>query len=118
MTGPDTGYALKLVAGRELVLAEHEHRSDANAAVAAVAAARASLAGRGPTMKDVDAAIIVLGYGEETERGAARAAAVAGSGHHPDRIRRVVAGVPADVHEATVDELRERAAAGESLIEF
>lgn len=116
MTGPDTGYALKLVADRDLALAEHEHRSDANAIVAAVAAARASLAGRGPTKSDIDAAIIVLGYDEESEFGVARAAAIAGSGHHPDRIRSVVAGVPADVHEATVDELRERADAGESLI--
>ncbi|MEN8233601.1 MAG: hypothetical protein ABFR89_01595 [Actinomycetota bacterium] len=118
MTGPDTGYALKLVADRVLVLAEHEHRADANVAVAAVASARASLVGRGPAKSDIDAAIIVLGYDAEAEFGPARAAAIAGSAHHPDRIRRLVAGVPADVHEATVDELSERARAGESLIEI
>ena len=52
--GPDAGYALKLVAGRELVLADHEHRADANAAVAAVGAARSSLIGRGPIKEDID----------------------------------------------------------------
>jgi len=117
--GPDAGYALKLVANRDLVLAEHEHRSDADAAVAAVAAAKASLVGRGPTKIDIDAAIIILGYDAPSDFGAARAAAIGGAAHHhPERIRHLVAGIPADVFDATVDELRERAAAGESLVEL
>jgi hypothetical protein len=116
--GPDAGYALKLAADRELLLADHEHRADANAAVGAVAAARASLAGRGPTKGDIDAAIVILGYDTESDFGAVRSAAIAGSAHHPDRIRRLVAGIPADVYDATSGELRERAASGESLIEI
>jgi hypothetical protein len=116
--GPDAGYALKLAAGRELILAEHEHRADANAAVAAVAAARASLAARGPTKVDIDAAIVILGYDTETDFGAIRAAAIAGSVHHPQRIREVVAGIPIDVIEDNADELRRRVAAGESLIQI
>ena len=36
--GPDAGYAIKLAAGRELLLTENEHRADANLALAAVAA--------------------------------------------------------------------------------
>jgi len=116
--GPDAGYALKLVVGRELVLADHEHRADANAAVGAVAAARASLDGRGPTKEDIDAAIIILGYDTESDFGAARAAAIGGSAHHPLRIRGLIAGIPKDVYEATPDELRERVASGESLIEI
>jgi len=116
--GPDAGYALKLVAGRELILADHEHRADANAAVAAVAAARSSLIGRGPTKEDIDAAIVILGYDAESDFGPVRAAAIGGSAHHPLRIRNLIAGIPKDVYDATPDELRERVASGESLIEI
>ena len=118
MPGPDAGYALKLVADRELLLADHEHRADAHAVVAAVAAARASLAGRGPTKGDINAAIVILGYDTESEFGLVRAAAIGGSAHHPNRIRRLIAGIPVDVYEGTADELSERAASGESLIEI
>jgi len=118
MPGPDAGYALKLAAGRDLILAENEHRADANIAVAAVAAARASLARRGPTKIDLDAAIVILGYDTESDFGPVRAAAIAGSAHHPQRIRRLVAGIPVDVIEDNADDLRERVASGESLIEI
>jgi hypothetical protein len=116
--GPDAGYAIKLAAGRELTLADHEHRADADLAVAAVAAARASLASRGPTKIDVDAAIVILGYDTESGFGAVRAAAIAGAAHHPQRIRRLVAGIPMDVIEDSADDLRRRVAGGESLIEL
>lgn len=118
MPGPDAGYAIKLAAGRDLVLAENEHRADAVMAVAAVAAARASLSGRGPTKPDIDAAIVILGYESESDSGPARAATIAGAAHHPQRIRRLVAGVPVDVMEDSAGDLRERAATGESLIEI
>jgi hypothetical protein len=118
MPGPDAGYALKLAASRELLLADHEHREDADAVTAAVAAARASFAGRGPARCDVAVALIILGYDTESEFGAVRSAAIGGSAHHPNRIRRVVAGIPADVYDAAPDELRERVASGESLIEI
>ena len=116
--GPDAGYAIKLAAGRGLILAENEHRADANLAVAAVAAARASLASRGPTKIDLDAAIVILGYDTESDFGAIRAAAIAGAAHHPQRIRRLVAGIPMDVVEDTADDLRRRVDSGESLIEL
>lgn len=116
--GPDAGYAIKLAAGRELILADHERRADANVAVAAVAAARASIAARGPTKVDIDAAIVILGYDTESEFGAARAAVIAGAAHHPQRIRRLVAGIPMDVIEDDAEDLRKRAAGGESLIEI
>jgi hypothetical protein len=116
--GPDAGYAIKLAAGRELNLTDHERRADANVALAAVAAARASLASRGPTKVDVDAAIVILGYDTESELGAVRAAAIAGAAHHPQRIRRIVAGIPIDVIEDSADNLRTRVVAGESLIEI
>ncbi len=116
--GPDAGYAIKLAAGRDLILAENEQRADANLAVAAVAAARASLASRGPTKIDLDAAIVILGYDSESDFGAIRAAAIAGAAHHPQRIRRLVAGIPMDVVEDTADDLRRRVDSGESLIEL
>jgi hypothetical protein len=117
--GPDAGYAMKLVAGRDLVLAEHEHRADAAAAVAGVAAARSSRRRRGPTKGDIDAAIVILGYDGPSDFGAARAAVIGGAAHHhPERIRHVIAGIPADVFDASVDELSERAASGESLVEI
>jgi len=118
MPGPDAGYALRLVAHRELILADHEHRADADAAVAAVAAARSSLVGRGPTKGDVDAAIVILGYDTDSEFGSVRAAAIGGSAHHPLRIRHLIAGIPTDAYDATADELRQRVASGESLIEI
>ncbi len=118
MPGPDAGYAMKLAAGRDLILSDYEHRADADAAVAAVAAARSSLVGRGPTKGDVDAAIVILGYEAESDFGPVRAAAIGGSAHHPLRIRRLIAGIPTDAYDATVDELRERVASGESLIEL
>jgi hypothetical protein len=116
--GPDAGYAIKLAAGRELLLDENEHRADANLAVAAVAAARASLASRGPTKVDIDAAVVILGYDTESDFAAIRAATIAGAAHHPQRIRRLVAGIPMDVIEDTADDLRRRAESGESLIEL
>ena len=68
---------------------------------------------------DVDAAIVILGYDAPSEFGAARAAAIgAAAHHHPERIRHVLAGIPLDVFDASVDELRERVAAGESLVEI
>jgi hypothetical protein len=101
-----------------LILAKNEHRADANLAVAAVAAARASLASRGPTKIDIDAAIVILGYDTESDFGAIRAAAIAGAAHHPQRIRRLVAGIPMDVVEDTAADLRRRVNNGESLIEL
>jgi hypothetical protein len=118
MPGPDAGYALRLVVRRDLILADHEHRVDADVAVAAVAAARSSLVGRGPTKGDIDAAIVILGYDADSDFGPSRAAAIGGSAHHPLRIRRLIAGIPADVYDSTADELRERVASGESLIEI
>jgi hypothetical protein len=117
--GPDAGYALKLVADRDLILADHEHRADAEAAVAGVAAARSSRNRRGPTIKDIDAAIVILGYDTPGDFGAIRAAVIGGAAHHhPERVRHVIAGIPADVFDASIDELRERAASGESLVEL
>jgi hypothetical protein len=117
--GPDAGFALRLSKARDLVLAANEHRSDADAAVGAVAMARASRNGRGPAKPDIDAAIVILGYDAPSDFGEARARVIGGaSHHHPDRIHHLIAGIPIDVLDASVDDLRERAASGESLVEI
>lgn len=60
--GPDAGYARTLAARRDLALVDGERRADAEAAVAAVASARASFFGRGPTPRDVEVAATILAY--------------------------------------------------------
>ncbi len=63
---PDGGYALT-IAEREVAKLsfDHEHdRHDVVAAVAVVAAKRASLVGRGPTLSDVRVALDLLGLGD------------------------------------------------------
>ena len=61
-TGPDSGYAHRLVRGRSLELAATERKHNAEAAVAVVAGARAAAFHRGPTIDDVEHAALVLGY--------------------------------------------------------
>lgn len=122
-TGPDAGYALSLVAGRELDLAEGEHRSNADVAVAAVASARSSLFGRAPTMKDVDLAMVLLGY--DSEGVPVKTAEVlasnriewfAAASHHPDKLTSFLTAVDADVLRLTAAEACGRMANGDKLI--
>jgi hypothetical protein len=83
--GPNVGYALGLVhrASARFVLAPHEHREDAEAAVAAVAMKRAASFGRAPIAADVECAALVLGYAGTPDPVlvAWRTAAVGGSHH-------------------------------------
>src|SRR4030042_1832111 len=60
--GPDTGYPLGLLSERPLALAAGERRDDAEAAVAALMAARASALGRAPVAADAEVAELILGY--------------------------------------------------------
>jgi hypothetical protein len=59
---PDAGFARTLAADAELALSEGERQRDAEAAVAAVAAARASYFGRAPVKGDIAVAGVILGY--------------------------------------------------------
>lgn len=122
-TGPDTGYVLKLLAGRHLRTVPGESHHNAEAAVAAVAAARASHFGRAPIGLDVDAAALLLGFDREGIPDAVvdaieekRPGWIANLGHDAARARRVVASVPVDVLTLHPDEIRTRMAAGESLL--
>ena len=121
--GPDTGYVLSLLARADLPLADGEDRHDAEAALAAIAGARASHFGRAPTTGDVEVARIVLGLSHEgipdevlTGIAAARASWWTGVGHDRALARSLVASIPVDVLAAEPDEVRTRVAAGETVV--
>lgn len=121
--GPDAGYALKLIGGREYSLASEEGRSDVDAVVAAVAVARASLFGRAPTAGDIDVALLMLGLNpsglpDAFVEGIAsdRPGWVAGAAHNPAKSQRVVAAIAAEDLVSDVAALRDRMAGGERLV--
>lgn len=88
-TGPDAGFALHLAAGRSLPGGDRLH-PDVVAAVAAVAAARASALGRAPMAADLDVAMDLLALDDST------ASALAGLAHDHGRLRALVASIPVD----------------------
>jgi hypothetical protein len=117
--GPDTGFALRILAGRTLDLGERERRHDADTALAALMAARASRAGRGPTVEDAEVAELLLGYHPDALPGdsadhvaAARPWLLAGLGHAPARVRGIVAAVDPEVLDLQPDGVRDRLASG------
>jgi hypothetical protein len=118
--GPDTGYAARLVADREIALAPNEDRHQVDAAVVALAGARASRLGRAPTGEDIDIALLLLGYGEDAENDSElveqRRGWLAGVGHGSAGGRALVAAVRPDVLTSTRGEVRARTRAGEALI--
>ena len=123
-TGPDTGYVLRLIADRHLPTVPGESHHNAEAAVAAVAAARASHFGRAPIGQDIDAAALLLGYDRDgvsdelaDEIEAARPGWVANLGHDAAKARALVASVPLDVLVLHPDDIRTRLAAGERLLQ-
>ena len=122
-TGPDSGYALSLVAARDLDLAEGEYRSNTDVAIAAIASARSSLFGRAPTGNDINLALVLLGYDkagvpEEMAAGLAakRVGWFAAAGHHHANLRGFVASLDTDVLRLTADEARSQMAQGTKLI--
>jgi len=116
--GPDAGYALKLLADRDIETAPGERRHDAVAAIAAVMAARASSFGRAPVVGDAAVAEVILGYSGQAaeDRSAARVVAVAGLAHHPAAARPLVAAIDQAALAASLPEVTRRAEAGEVLI--
>ena len=123
VTGPDAGYAMSLATRRDIPLADGEDRESANAAVAALAAARSSLFGRGPTGKDIDLALVLLGYdaaslpeGKSAELAERRIGWFTGAAHHPAKLVDFIARVPSDLLRLTADDAKARMAQGEDLI--
>ena len=122
-TGPDSGYAHRLVRGRSLELAATERKHNAEAAVAVVAGARAAAFHRGPTIDDVEHAALVLGYDREgipaeliEDLAVDRPALVAQIGHLARKSTALIALVPVDVLMASPRDVRARMSAGERLL--
>lgn len=61
--GPDTGFVLKLIGRASFDRSDRPKITEAVAAT--VAGARASLFGRAPTVKDVEVALILMGFRDE-----------------------------------------------------
>lgn len=101
VTGPDAGYALKLVNERSLDLRPGEHHHDAAAAVAAIASARAARVGRAPTADDVSIGMTILGLNEEVpvDEGLLenRPGWIANVGHNAAKLASIVADVPEEI---------------------
>jgi hypothetical protein len=122
-TGPDTGFVYRLIKERDFELADGEDHHNAEAGVAALAAARASHFGRAPTGRDVGVAMTILGYvstgvPDSLVAGlrADRQEWIANLSHDPARARALVAAVPIENLAAPIEDLRARMAAGERLI--
>ncbi len=91
--GPDTGYALRL-------LADGAHGPEAVRALAALAGARASRLGRAPVAADVEAAEIILAPAMAAAGGSLRLE------HGVEGLRRLLESLDAGLLVAPVEELR------------
>lgn len=120
VTGPDTGYAARLVAARDIPIGPDEERHQVDAAVGALAGARAARAGRAPTSGDIDVALLLLGYDDRSTDDAAvleqRRGWLRGSGHGSTGSQALVAAVQPEVLLSTPGEIRARQRAGEQLV--
>jgi hypothetical protein len=116
--GPDAGYALTLLADREIATTEGEHRRDAVAAVAAVMKARAAAFGRAPVIGDAEVAELILGYAGPDRPGLAerRSDAIAGLAHHAAKSRPLMAAVDRSALIASPEEVAGRVESGEALL--
>jgi hypothetical protein len=87
--GPDTGFAFTFVKALNLPGGDHL-RSDLEAAILGVVAARASAVGRAPTANDATVAIELLALD------AGSAPSFAGIAHQRDRLNDLIASIPSD----------------------
>lgn len=121
--GPDTGFAFVLLRQYQVTPGPGEHPPDVEAALAALAGARASRVGRGPTRQDIEVAMLLLGYDPAGVPAAVleplidrRSGWISNLAHAPAKARALVASFDPAVLEATVDEIRSRMVAGEYLV--
>lgn len=119
---PDAGYARALAARRDLALVDGERRADAEAAVAAVAGARASSYGRGPTPRDVEVAATILAYDKAGVPAAVadristeRLRRVADLARRPHKAADLIASIPLEVLVADLESVRAAVADGAVL---
>ena len=112
--GPDTGYALRLLADRPPAAAGGEGRAEVVRLVAALMAARASLLGRAPVIGDAEVAEMILGL--RAEEPAASETPRRFSGHETEVLRRQLEAINPALLAAPAGEVHRRWAAGERLI--
>lgn len=114
--GPDSGYALRLVAERDLQTLPGEHHHDLEVAVAAIASARAATLGRAPIADDVTVGMIVLGLDPDTPVEPSilgnRPQWVANVGHDAGKLRGIVADIPIGALRRSPAALRQYVATG------
>jgi hypothetical protein len=122
--GPDAGYVLRLIRARHIELAPGEHRHNVEAALMAVATARASRFGRAPINEDVDLAALLLGYDadelpDDLIDGLKRDRLewFANLGHDAGARRAIVAAIPMAVLESKPGAVRAQMATGRRLID-
>lgn len=112
--GPDTGYALRLLADRPWALAPGESRTDAERLAAALMAARASRLGRAPVAGDAEVAESLLGLrpgdpgGQETAGLRRRLSSLGAEG-----LRRLLDAIDPEWLVSSPAEVQRRRAAGE-----
>ncbi len=118
--GPDAGYVLRLVANLQIAIGTGESQEDGRRAVAILAAARASRAGRGPTGSDVAVARMLLGYSDDLDESTRRRLAqrryerVAGISHHTHMAGALVDAVDTGLLSSEPSEVVSRLQAGSS----
>jgi hypothetical protein len=117
--GPDTGYALRILASREWSLGPREDRHDVEAGVAAIMSARASRLGRAPVVADAEVAEMLLGLRAEDLPGEAvsrlrerRLAVLPGIAHRVAAQRALVASVRIEFLTADANTVRGEVGAG------
>ena len=112
-TGPDQGYALTLAhrLAPRLRLAEGEDRHDAALGVALLGARRAALAGRAPSIYDLEVAAGLLGLLSEAPVGLVehRRGLLRGLAHSYDAQRALIDAVPEAALKLSPDEATETA---------
>jgi hypothetical protein len=118
--GPDAGFALRL-AGRfshELRLSEGETEHDAQLGCALIAARRAALFGRAPSIYDVQLALALWGFLVDAPEDliAARRKAFSSVAHDYAAQRALVDAIPEDWLRLTPAEAQARLENGESLV--
>ncbi|MDX1690484.1 MAG: hypothetical protein R3290_05630 [Acidimicrobiia bacterium] len=116
--GPDTGYALKLLAQRDIPVGPDENHHNVEVALATLMGARASHYGRAPVIEDAEVAEVLLGLGRgDAATDERRRTMTANIGHDRAKRRALVAAVDRDDLAADPADLRRRAEAGERFID-
>jgi hypothetical protein len=113
-TGPDAGYAKRLVADREFEILAGETVDDVRRAVMVLAATRAARLGRAPMLDDVEAAEAALGVGAHDPSWRLRW--TVGMAHSRQAPQRLIAATDLTALAASAEMIRRRTAEAKRVI--